>query len=156
MQQKVKYKDQKKQRKHYSGKKKQHTQKAQIVIDQNNRIICVNTARGKDHDFSLFKRSKLTILSKIGVMADLGYLGIEKLHKNSLIPKKKSKNYKLTDSDKTDNKTKASKRIFVEHINAKIKTFQILKQAYRNRRKRYNLRVNLICGLINFDRGMGV
>tara|TARA_B110000503_G_C7018290_1_gene358633 strand:+ start:533 stop:883 length:351 start_codon:yes stop_codon:yes gene_type:complete len=116
----------------------------------------VNTARGKDHDFSLFKRSKLTILSKIGVMADLGYLGIEKLHKNSLIPKKKSKNYKLTDSDKTDNKTKASKRIFVEHINAKIKTFQILKQAYRNRRKRYNLRVNLICGLINFDRGMGV
>jgi len=29
-----------------------------------------------------------------------------------------------------------------------------MKQTYRNRRKRYNLRVNLICGLINFDRGM--
>ena len=116
----------------------------------------MNTSRGKDHDFSLFKRSKLAILSKIEVMVDLGYLGIEKMHKNSVIPKKKSKNYKLTDVDKTDNKTKASKRIFVEHINAKIKTFQILKQAYRNRRKRYNLRVNLICGLINFDRGMGI
>jgi len=36
------------------------------------------------------------------------------------------------------------------------RTFQILKQKYRNRRKRYNLRVNLICGLINFDRGMMV
>ena len=87
----------------------------------------MNTAQGKDHDFSLFKRSKLAILSKIEVMVDLGYLGIEKMHKNSVIPKKKSKNYKLTDSDKTDNKAKASKRIFVEHINAKIKTFQILK-----------------------------
>jgi hypothetical protein len=116
----------------------------------------VNTSRGKEHDFSLFKRSKLAILSKINVMVDLGYLGIEKLHKNSIISKKKSKNYKLTDKDKMENKTKASKRIFVEHINAKIKTFQILKHAYRNRRKRYNLRVNLICGLINFDRGMGV
>ena len=87
-------------------------------------------------------------------MVDLGYLGIDKLHKNSDIPKKKSKNYKLTEDDKKENRAQASKRIFIEHINAKIKTFQILKQAYRNRRKRYNLRVNLICGLINFDREM--
>jgi hypothetical protein len=51
---------------------------------------------------------------------------------------------------------KASRRIFIEHINAKIKTFQILKQKYRNRKKCYNLRVNLICGFINFDRNMQV
>jgi len=124
------------------------------VIDQNNRIICVNTSQGKEHDFSLFKKSKLAILNRVKVMADLGYLGIDKFHKNSVLPKKKSKNYNLTDNDKKENRVKASKRIFVEHINAKIKTFQILKQAYRNRRKRYNLRVNLICGLINFDREM--
>jgi hypothetical protein len=86
----------------------------------------------------------------------LGYIGIKKLHSNVEIPNKSSKNYKLTDEDKKENQAKASKRIFVEHINAKIKTFQILKQKYRNRRKRYNLRINLICGLINFDRGMGV
>jgi len=68
--------------------------------------------------------------------------------KNSEIPKKGSKNYKLTDTDedKIENQEKASKRIYVEHINTKIKTFQNLKQKYRNRRKRYNLRVNLICG----------
>jgi len=45
---------------------------------------------------------------------------------------------------------------FIEHINAKIKTFQILKQKYRNRCKEYNLRTNLICGMINFDRKMGL
>ena len=87
---------------------------------------------------------------------DLGYVGIKKLHSNVEIPKKNTKNYKLVDEDKKAYHEKASKRIFVEHINAKIKTFQILKQKYRNRRKRYNLRVNLICGLINFDRGMMV
>ena len=104
----------------------------------------------------MFKRSKLAIEQKINVKVDLGYIGIFKFHANSEIPKKSSKNHKLTDSDKKENQEKASKRIFIEHINAKIKTFQILKQAYRNRRKRYNLRVNLICGLINFDRGMSV
>lgn len=82
----------------------------------------------------------------------MGYIGIKKFHQNSEIPKKSSKNHKLTDDDKKENQAKASKRIFVEHINAKIKTFQILKQKYRNRRKRYNLRMNLICGLINFDK----
>jgi len=41
----------------------------------------------------------------------------------------------------------------VEHVNAKIKTFQILIQKNCNRRKRYNLRFNLICKLINFDIG---
>ena len=95
-------------------------------------------------------------MKDIEAKVDLGYVGIKKLHPNVEIPKKNSKNYKLSDDDKKENQEKASKRIFVEHINAKIKTFQILKQKYRNRRKRYNLRVNLICGLINFDRGMMV
>ena len=116
----------------------------------------MNTTNGKEHDFSLYKRSRLAIVKDIEVKVDLGYIGIKKFHLNVKIPKKNSKNYKLTDKDKKENQAKASKRIFVEHINAKIKTFQILKQKYRNRRKRYNLRVNLICGLINFDRNMMV
>jgi len=87
---------------------------------------------------------------------DLGYLGIKKLHANSEIPVKASKLKPLTDEQKKENQKKASTRITVEHVNAKIKTFQILSQKYRNRRKRYNLRFNLICGLINFDRGFAI
>ena len=49
----------------------------------------MNTSQGREHDFSLFKRSKLAISSRVKVMVDLGYLGIEKFHKNSIIPKKK-------------------------------------------------------------------
>jgi len=62
----------------------------------------------------------------------------------------------LTDSQKEQNKKEATARICVEHVNAKLKTFQILTQKYRNRRKRFNLRFNLICGLVNFDRGFKV
>jgi len=83
-------------------------------------------------------------------------MGIKKRHKNSEIPHKASKLHPLSDEQKEDNKQKASARICVEHINAKIKTFQILTQKYRNRRKKFNLRFNLICGLINFDRGFEV
>ena len=67
-------------------------------------------------------------MQSIEAKVDLGYVGIKKLHSNVEIPKKNSKNYKLTDEDKKENQEKASKRIFVEHVNAKIKTFQILKQ----------------------------
>jgi len=124
------------------------------VIDQDQRIICVDTANGKLHDFALFKKSKLGITKGIKVKVDLGYTGIKKYHQNSELPKKSSKKHPLTDKDKKENQDKASQRIFIEHINAKVKTFQILKQKYRNRRKRYNLRVNLICGMINFDKNI--
>jgi hypothetical protein len=95
------------------------------VIDQNHRIICVDTTNGKEHDFSLFKNSKLGIREDIQAKVDLGYQGIADYHSNVEIPKKNSKNYKLTTEDKKENQEKASKRIFVEHINAKIKTFQM-------------------------------
>ncbi|WNZ00430.1 putative transposase for insertion sequence element IS702 (plasmid) [Sulfurospirillum sp. 'SP'] len=47
-------------------------------------------------------------------------------------------------------------RIAVEHVNARIKTFKILGEKYRNRRKRFGLRFNLICALVNFDRGFRI
>ncbi|MFW9619159.1 MAG: IS5/IS1182 family transposase, partial [Sulfurospirillum sp.] len=37
-----------------------------------------------------------------------------------------------------------------------IKTFKILGEKYRNRRKRFGLRFNLICALVNFDRGFRI
>jgi hypothetical protein len=41
----------KKQRHSYSGKKKYHTQKGQIVIDHSKqKILCVATSAGKTHD----------------------------------------------------------------------------------------------------------
>ncbi len=68
------------------------------------------------------------------------------------MPKKKNKLNPLSKEDKLENKKESSKRISIEHINAKIKTFKIASHKSRNRRKRFGLRFNLICALINFDR----
>jgi len=108
------------------------------------------------HDFKLFKESKLPIPQMLKVCVDTGYLGISNYHENSEMPKKKTKLNPLSKEDKLENKKKSSKRIPVEHINAKIKAFKIVAHKYRNRRKRFALRFNLICALVNFDRGFQV
>jgi len=126
------------------------------VIDADQRIICTAISMTQMHDFKLFKQSRLPIKKETNIKVDTGYLGINSLHVNCDIPKKKSKLHPLTLEDKMVNKAKASARIFVEHVNAKIKTFKILGEKYRNRRKRFGLRFNLICALINIDRGFGV
>ena len=145
-------KTQKKQKRYYSGKKKKHTQKTQIITTSTGKILAVSIDKGRTHDFKLFKQSKATrkiILSK--VLADLGYVGIDKICPNSKIPKKKTKKNPLTKDDKKENRKLASKRIIIEQINAKIKVFKITKYPYRNRRKRFGLRMNLICAIINID-----
>ena len=88
----------------------------------------------------------------IPVYIDLGYLGINEFHANSKIPRKASKLHSLTDSDKAYNKRLAQKRVIIEHINAKIKTFKIMAYPYRNHCRRHFLRMSLICGIINFEK----
>lgn len=52
----------KKTKKYYSGKKKRHTLKAQVIIKQENKqILCTAYGKGKEHDFKLYKRSKVRI-----------------------------------------------------------------------------------------------
>lgn len=82
-------------------------------------------------------------------LGDKGYQGIKKYHKNSLTPKKKPRKSVLTLEDKRHNRKLAQLRIIGEHVNRKLKIFRILSDRYRNRRKRFGLRFNLIAGLHN-------
>jgi hypothetical protein len=82
---------------------------------------------------------------------DSGYQGIAELHRNSETPKKKPRGGELTGKEKAENRRISRERILIENINAKIKVFKIMANKYRNRRKRHNLRANLICGIINFE-----
>ena len=66
-----------KQREYYSGKKKKHTIKTQIVINKKTKkIICTNFTNGKTHDFKLFKESNLPFQEKQTILVDSGYTGI--------------------------------------------------------------------------------
>ena len=84
---------------------------------------------------------------------DLGYKGIDKIHANCQMPKKKSKFHPLTKTDKKKNKRISRNRIFVEHVIGKLKVFRIVSERYRNRRKRFELRMNLIAGIYNIENG---
>jgi len=82
---------------------------------------------------------------------DSGYQGVVKLHKNSETPKKKPRGGELTCEEKAENKRQSKIRILVENAIAKIKVFKIVANKYRNRRKRFGLRMALICGIINLE-----
>ena len=82
-------------------------------------------------------------------MADSGYQGLLDLHKKSRTPIKKPKGGELTAEQKQFNKELAKERVVIEHIIRHLKIFRILAERYRNRRRRFMLRVNLIAGLYN-------
>ena len=115
-------------------------------------IICVAIAVGKCHDFRLYKESKTHIHKDIQAETDTGYQGIAKVHANSVLPKKRTKKVLLTKEEKQNNKKISSQRATNEHAIGFIKRFKIISERYRNRRKRFGLRFNLIAGICNFDR----
>ncbi len=137
-----------KQKPYYSGKKKRHTIKTQLVVQKSNKkIICTDFATGKKHDFRLLKESGVIFTKNQQVLVDTGYMGFQKLHKNSLMPKKRSKKNPLTPEDKAINREISRKRIVVENVIGSLKRFKIISDKYRNRRKRFSLRFNLISGI---------
>jgi hypothetical protein len=143
----------KKQRRYYSGKKKRHTQKAQVVADKKTgQILATAFCEGKTADFALFKASGTVLAQTTLCLADSGYQGLDKLHPNSRIPKKKTKLHPLTQEQKAANRDISRKRIGCEHIIGRLKVFKILSERYRNRRKRFRLRFNLIAAICNLER----
>ncbi|RYX79918.1 hypothetical protein EON83_30760 [bacterium] len=141
---------QKKQARFYSGKKKRHTFKAQVVIEGiTGRVMATAFAPGATHDFALFKNSRLWLDCSTKILADSGYQGIKRWHSNSQTPYKKTKNNPLTPEQKQHNKQLARQRIICENILGDIKRFAILCGPYRNATKRFTLRFNLIAALQN-------
>lgn len=123
-----------------------------MVVDYlTGRIICTAFDTGRNHDFRIFKDSKLPTQVEQLWVADSGYQGMANLHANSCIPVKKSRHQPLSEADRYYNQQIAQVRIAVEHINRKLKVFRILSERYRNRRKRFGLRFNLIAGLLNYE-----
>lgn len=87
----------------------------------------------------------------INVISDTGYQGLQKIHAKSELPKKKSKKNPLTKHDKKNNQKLASTRVLNENVIGMLKRFKIIADKYRNRRKRFSLRFNLIAGLYNWE-----
>ena len=126
--------------------------KSQIVVNGRTRqVICTAHGRGPTHDFALYKQSKLDLHESLELVADSGSQGLWKLHDKSRTPKKRSKKVEITKGERRANRELSRRRIVVENVIRSLKIFRILLERYRNRRKRFSLRFNLIAGLYNFE-----
>lgn len=136
----------------YSGKKRRHTLKCQIVLDADtHEIICIHFGKGRRHDFALFKASGIHFHSETASLQDSGYQGIDKYHARGYVPRKKPRGGELSEGEKEYNRELCRQRISIEHVNRRLKIFKILQQRYRNRRRRFGLRCNLIAALYNHE-----
>lgn len=114
-------------------------------------IVCTHFTNGKRHDFRLFKESQVRFHPRIHVLTDTGYQGLSRLHANSELPRKKSKKHPLTAEQKKINKQLSAHRALNENVIGMLKRFKIIADKYRNRRKRFGLRFNLIAGIYNYE-----
>ena len=65
-------------------------------------------------------------------------------------PRKKVK-HPLSKADKQSNQKLASERVLNENVIGSIKRFKIIADRYRNRRRRFQLRFNLISAIYNME-----
>ena len=64
---------------------------------------------------------------------------------------KRSKKNPLTHEDKKNNRQLSRERVLNENVIGSLKRFKIIADRYRNRRKRFSLRFNLIAGIYNLE-----
>lgn len=122
-----------------------------LVNKKTKEIVCIAVRRGKVHDFRIWKESKIELGEKTEILADKAYQGIKKIHEHSRTPVKKTRKKSLSKEQKKFNKQLAKERIVVEHVHRRLKIFRILSSRYRNRRRRFGLRINLIAGIYNYE-----
>jgi hypothetical protein len=101
----------------------------------------------------LFKESNVKLHPDIKAQTDTGYQGIQHIHANTELPKKKSKKQPLSGEDKRNNRRISRERVVNEHVIGALKRFKIIADKYRNRRKRFGLRFNLLAGIYNLEQG---
>lgn len=143
---------------YYSGKKKIHTIKNQIIINPRTmRVLAVSqTVEGKRHDKKLCEDDGMILRAPPGAvgMGDSGYQGGEII--NPLItfvyPTRKPKKKELSQEAKKVNTTISRLRVRVEHVFAYLKHFHILAHTYRNSIASAHTPFETLAALYNFTR----
>lgn len=130
--------DHESQKQAYSGKKKRHMMKNLAITDPNGYVLFMSsTYEGSKHDKAIWDELAVDRFEQ-NLLADLGFLGIDKTHQNVILPFKKAKNRDLTEQQKQINKVISSLRIRVEHAFAGIKRLKIIRNKIRL--KSYDIR----------------
>jgi DDE superfamily endonuclease/Helix-turn-helix of DDE superfamily endonuclease len=139
------------QKEYYSGKKKQHTFKGQVVtLPEGKDLVDVEVGeKGKTSDISIFREQQKKFNIDQNFTGDKGYQG----GINIKTPQKKPKGKELTDLQKDANKEISSERIYVEHVIRLIKIFRAAKERFRMKGNKYEEVILVICGLVRLRLG---
>lgn len=138
--------DYQEQKKYYSGKKKMHTLKNQFIVlpgGQDIVDICIGQL-GKISDIILFRNNRQHLDAKQRFLGDKAYIGEELI----TTPLKKPKKAELSEIQKEENKKLSSRRIGVEHLICRVKTFRVASDKFRLARHRYSQVIMAVCGLV--------
>ena len=106
------------------------------------------------HDFRLHKEEP-PIHKDTKAFVDSDYQGLDKLHAQTELPYKATKTKPLDEEEKEYNRGLSRLRVVVEHVIRDMKVFRILSERYRNKRKRYGVKFNIIAGIVNLKNGFG-
>jgi hypothetical protein len=158
------------QRRYYSGKKKQHTLKTQLVTDGDHHILAISAAApGATHDKPLCDGLRTLDRLPDGVEADAdkGYQGLAAQVETTTVcdvatqeeqqrprltvrtPHKKPRGGELTEAQRQFNRELGAIRIRVEHCLGWLKHWAILATRFRCAHDRYTPIMCILCGLVN-------
>ncbi len=145
------------QRAYYSGKKKRHTIKTQVVVVRRRkrpgpgaqsrrvRIAAVSASfPGKVHDKKVYDATRVVCPPGVRRTGDTGYVGTE-----LETPTKRPPGGELTARQKAGNRRISRRRIVAEHGIGKMKVWRIAAERYRNPVGRHTLIMKNVAGLHN-------
>ena len=145
-------KDDEQQRAKYSGKKKRHTVKNNVITDkQTGKVKGLSaTVDGRRHDKQLADEQALSFPEGSKLWQDTGFQGYAPDGVIVIQPKKKPRGQQLTYADKDRNRRISKQRISVEHSIGGIKVFSIVRDIFRHLKTDFaDLVMETACGLHN-------
>jgi len=139
------------QEEYYSGKKKCHTVKNALLIDDDCCIRFLSaTYAGKWHDKALVDDEQYRLPGGSVLYQDMGFQGFTVVGAHVKQPTKKSRGGVRTDAQKTENHRIASEKMRIEHAMASVKRCRIVKDKMRYWQDQIRDMVMAIaCGLHN-------
>jgi hypothetical protein len=149
------HKDRPKADEYYSGKKKQHTLKSQVAVDEisGQFVDVADSVVGPTADIKVLEASDLLnrLPDGVGAIGDLAYIGIDKLHPDGLgaAPRRKPRGKPRPAEDIAYNTEFSRRRIIVENAIGRLRRYQAVTDTDRHHRTLHTSRVVAIAGLVN-------
>jgi len=140
------------QKKYYSGKKKTHTCKNNVIVDAFTREVkyLSQTCEGKKSDKNICDEEEYAFPTNSLLHKDKGFQGYEPEGVITFQPRKKPRGQELPLADRFLNRIMNSVRIIVEHVISGIKRCRIVKDIFRNTKADFDdLVMEIACGLHN-------